>query len=112
MLAVYRRSPRLLGSVLGAVVLNLLVVPAPETDAAWATRVVRGEQLWLERGLHSSKPDLGLLGLGGAVQLYTLRAAVAKRPVWTLTGTLASLLLMGLFFDRMAGLYDPTTDAD
>jgi hypothetical protein len=107
-LAVYRRSPRLLASVLGAVVLNLLVSPPPETDEAWATRVVLGERVWLERGLLSSKRDLGLLCSGAAVQLYTFRAAAKRQRARTVASTVASLVLMGLFFDRMAGLYDAT----
>jgi drug/metabolite transporter (DMT)-like permease len=110
-LAVYRRDRALLAGTLLAVVLNLLLVSPPETDEAWATRVVLGERVWLERGLHSSPPDLGLVAVGAAVHLYAVRAAVARRPVRTLVGTAASMALMLLFFGRMVRLYETREDA-
>lgn len=47
-----------------------------------------------------------MVGVGAAVQLYTLRAALSRRPGRTAVGAAASMLLMFLFFDRMARLYD------
>jgi hypothetical protein len=104
--AVYRRNPRLLGGTLLGVVANLLLVSPPETDEAWATRVVLGERVWLDRGLDSEPGTLGLLAVGGAVHLATMRAALRQDRLATLVGGAASMLLMGLFFDRMVRLYD------
>jgi hypothetical protein len=108
-LAVYRRSGPLLAAVPCSVLLNLRVASSPEDDTAWATRVVLGERVWLERGLASRPGDLGAVGVGAAVQLYTLRAALTRRPGRTAAGTVASMLLMLLFFDRMARLYEHET---
>ena len=104
-LAVYRRSRLLLVGTLLSVATNLLLVSPPETDDAWATRVVLGERVWLERGLASSPHDLGLTAVGGVVHLWTFRAAVRRQPVHTAVGTVVSMALMFLFFDRMARLY-------
>jgi len=105
-LGVYRRDRRLLVAVALFAGLNPLVFPPPEDDSAWATRVVRGEQAWLDRGLASSPGDLLVLALGAPVVLFTLRAALRGRPARTALGTVASLCAMGLFFRRMARLYE------
>ena len=109
-LAVYRRSRLLLVGTLLSVAANLLVVSPPETDDAWATRVVLGERVWLERGLASSPRELGLTAVGAVVNLYTLRAAVRRRPVRTGLGVVASMALTFLFFDRMVRLYEEHAD--
>jgi hypothetical protein len=111
-LAVYRRSGPLLATVVCSVVLNLRIASPPDDDAAWATRVVFGERRWLDRGLSSQPDALGLVGVGAAVQLYTLRAAATRRPGRTVAGTAVSMLLMLAFFDRMARLYDDHGTAD
>ncbi|WP_277553034.1 DUF6653 family protein [Halobaculum limi] len=110
-LTVYRRSRPLAGVLVVSLAANLLVVSPPETDDAWATRVVRGERAWLERGLRSSKVDLLGIGVGGMVNVYTLRAAYDRRPAETVVGTVASMLLMCLFFQRMADRYETMIDA-
>ena len=104
--AVYRRDPRLLGGTLLGVVANLLLVSPPETDEAWATRVVLGERVWLDRGLDSEPGTLGLLAVGGAVHLATMRAALRQDRLRTLVGGVASMLLMLVLFDRMVRLYE------
>ena len=109
-LAIYRRSRSLIGLLGFSLAANLLVVSPPETDDAWATRVVRGERVWLERGLRSSERDSLVLVVGALVNLYTLRAAYRQRPVKTVIGTSTSILLTFLFFDRMAELYETTAD--
>ncbi|WP_276261402.1 DUF6653 family protein [Haloglomus litoreum] len=70
-LALYRRSPRLLGLVLVSVVGSLRLPAPPDTDTSWATQVVLGEQVWLERGLRSDPAALGLTGVDAVVQLLT-----------------------------------------
>jgi len=109
-LAIYRRSRLLLVGTLLSVAANLLVVSPPETDDAWATRVVLGERVWLERGLASSPRDLGVTAVGAVVNLYTLRAAVRRQPVRTGLGVVASMALTFLFFDRMVRLYEAHAD--
>jgi hypothetical protein len=110
-LAIYRRSGVLLVGTLLSVAANLLLVSPPETDDAWATRVVLGERVWIERGLASSPRDLGLTAIGAVVNLYTLRAAVRRQAVRTGLGTAASVALMFLFFGRMTRLYDEDASA-
>jgi hypothetical protein len=105
-LAVYFRSRPLLAAMFLSILANLTLVSPPETDDAWATRVVLGEQVWLERGLLSQKTTFGLTAIGAMVNLYTLRAAVHRRPGQTVVGTVASMLLMFLFFHRMVSLYE------
>jgi hypothetical protein len=109
-LAIYRRSRALGGVLLLSLATNLFVVSPPDTDDAWATRVVRGERVWLDRGLLSSERELSVTTVGALVNLYTLRAALHRRPVETMVGTVASMVLMFLFFDRMAELYESTMD--
>jgi hypothetical protein len=105
-LAVYRRSRPLLAATLLSVLASLATVSPPETDEAWATRVVLGERVWLERGVTAETGALSLTAAGAAVNLYTLRAAATRRPGRTAVGTVASMALTLLFFDRMVGLYD------
>lgn len=109
-LAIYRRSRGLFAGILLAVGVNLRVVSPPETDEAWSTLVVLGERVWLEEGVLSSTESLGVMAVGGAVQVYTFRAAARRQPLRTAVATLASMSLMFLFFDRMVRLYDSRTE--
>lgn len=104
-LALYRRSRGLGVAVVLSVLVSLRVSP-PATDDAWATRVVRGEQVWLDRGLGSEPGTLALLSVGALVQFATLGAAARRHGRSAAVGTVASMGLMGLFFDRMARLYE------
>lgn len=110
-LAVYRRSWPLFVATICSVVLNLRIPSPPEDDTAWATRVVLGERIWLERGLTSSPRDLGLIGVGAAVHLCAVRAAARRQPARTVVGTAASMALMFLFFGRMVRLYEEHASA-
>jgi hypothetical protein len=109
-LALYRRNRPLLAGTLVFVVVNPLVFAPPETDDAWATRVVLGERVWLERkSLFSA--DALFATASAPVYLFTLRAAVERRPIRTAVGTVASMALMLLFFDRMARRYEGHADS-
>lgn len=105
-LALYRRSRSLAAAILLAVAVSLRAVSPPESDAAWATRVVRGEQLWLDRGLASDPRGLALLVLGAVVHVSTFRSAFRRDRTRTLVGTVASMGTMGLFFGRMVETYE------
>jgi hypothetical protein len=109
-LTLYRRSRALGGCLLISLVVNLFVVSPPKNDDAWATRVVRGEQVWLEQGLLSSTENLLFTTVGGVVHLYTFRAALHRQPIRTAVGTVVSMVLILLFFDRMAELYEMAMD--
>jgi hypothetical protein len=109
-LALYRRSRPLLGATLLFVLLNPLLFSPPDDDGAWATRVVRGERVWLDRGLGSSPGDLLFVTLAAPLYLFTIRAAVDRRPVHTAVGTAVGLVLMLLFFGRMARQYERRAD--
>lgn len=103
---VYRRDRRLLAGVVAFAAVNPLLFPPPEDDEAWATRVVLGERVWLDRGLRSSPTDALFVALGAPLNLYTLRAASRRQFVRTALGTVASLAFMLLFFQRMVRLYE------
>lgn len=107
--SVYRRSTPLAVGVAASVALNLAVVSPPESDDAWATRVVRGERRWLDRGIASSPVDLSFTVASGLVNVYTLNAARTRRPIGTLLGTILSMCLTLVFFGRMADLYEQET---
>ncbi|WP_227131191.1 DUF6653 family protein [Halorubellus salinus] len=109
-LAVYRRDRRLLAAVLAFVGAQPLLFDAPDDDAAWATRVVRGERDWLDAGLADSPGDLALLAVGAPLNLLVLRAAVRRQPLRTAVGVACSVALSLAFFERMANRYGRTTD--
>lgn len=104
-LAVYRRNRPLLVGTLLFVGMNPLVFAPPETDEAWATRVVLGEQVWIEQGIGSSTHTL-FTAAAAPVYLFTVRSAVKRQPLSTTLGIVASMGLMFLFFRRMVALYD------
>lgn len=105
-LAVYRRNWRLVALILLSVVANIRLAAPPATDEAWATRVVLGERVWIERGLRTERWTLGLVLIGAVVNVATLRAAVSHKRNNTAIGTISSMGIMFLFFDRMARLYE------
>lgn len=104
-LAIYRRQRPLLVVTLIFVVLNPILAPPPADDRAWATRVVLGERVWLEEGIFPSW-DLLFALLAAPVYLFTLASAAKRRPIRTVLGTTASMVVMLLFFDRMVRKYD------
>ncbi|WP_394349511.1 DUF6653 family protein [Natronococcus pandeyae] len=108
-LAIYRQNRPLLAGILLFVGINPLVAPPPENDDAWATRVVLGEQVWLEQGILSSKETL-FTAVCAPIYLYTIRAAIERDPVRTVVGTVVSMVLMFLFFSRMVSLYEKETN--
>jgi hypothetical protein len=108
-LAIYRRNRPLLAGILLFVGINPLVASPPGNDDAWATRVVLGEQVWLEQGILSSKETL-FTAACAPIYLYTIRAAIKRDPVRTIVGTVVSMVLMFLFFSRMVSLYEKETD--
>lgn len=105
-LAVYRRGQRLLVATLLFALVNMFGHDPPADDSAWATRVVLGERVWLDRGLASSPGDLLCVTVTAPVYLFTLRAAVRQQPLKTAVGTSCSLVVMLLFFARLERLYD------
>ncbi|WP_255169351.1 DUF6653 family protein [Natrononativus amylolyticus] len=108
-LAVYRRDRLLAAGALGFVIANPLVFSPPRDDEAWATRVVLGERVWIERGLLASRETL-FTAICVPIYLYTIRAAVERQPVRTAVGTGVSLLVMVVFFGQMVRLYEEHTD--
>jgi hypothetical protein len=110
-LAVYRRDPRVLCSVLALVGVGPLLADPPADDGAWGTRVVLGERVLLARG-GNSPVDLLLVACFAPVPFLTLRAALARRPVRTALLTLWMLFGMALFFERMTRLYETAGAAE
>ncbi|MFC4548915.1 MULTISPECIES: DUF6653 family protein [Halorussus] len=108
-LAIYRRDRRLFAGTLLAVALNPLLASPPDDDDAWATKVVLGERVWLDGGRLLSR-ETAFVACCAPVYLYTLRAAVERRPVGTACGTVVSMVLMLAFFRRMARLYEERAD--
>jgi hypothetical protein len=104
-LALYRRSRSLLGGVLLFVTLNPLLFRPPSDDRAWATRVVLGEQVWLDDGVLPSR-EAAMAAASAPVYLATFAAALRKWRWGTLGGTVLSMTLMLRFFARMVQRYD------
>ena len=109
-LAIYRRQRSLLAGTALLAGVGIVAFPAPDDDSAWATRVVRGERAWVERGVLSSPGDLALVAGSAPLYLFTLRAAARQQPLRTLLGTAVSLPLMFVFFHRMTRLADAAAD--
>ena len=107
--AIYRRQRPLLVGTLLFVILNPILAPPPANDRAWATRVVLGERVWLEEGVWPSQ-DLLFTILAAPIYLFTLGSAARRRPVQTVVGVIASMVVMLVFFDRMATRYDQRAD--
>jgi hypothetical protein len=108
-LAIYRRNRPLLVGTLLAVALNPLLLSPPDDDGAWATRVVLGERVGLERKSPLWAETAFVLACS-PVYLFTLRAAANRRPIRTVAGTTASMVLMLLFFRRMVRLYEEASN--
>lgn len=104
-LAIYGRNRPLLVGTLLFVVANPTLFQPPESDDAWATRVVLGEHIWVERSFRPLSVTLFAVA-SAPVYLFTLRSAVQRQPLRTAVGTLISMALMLLFFRRMERLYD------
>lgn len=103
--AIYRRNRPLLLGTLVFVAFNPILAPSPSDDRAWATRVVLGERQWLAAGVFPSR-DLAFAVLAAPVYLFTLGSAARRQPVRTVLGTIISMVVMLLFFDRMTRRYD------
>jgi hypothetical protein len=86
-------------------VLTPIFAPPPKDDRAWATRVVPGEQVWLDEGVWPSS-ELFFAVLATPIYLFTLGSAAKRRPVRTVLGTAVSMVVMLLFFDRMVRRYE------
>lgn len=104
-LALFRRNRLLLGIVLLFVPVNLMLFRPPPDDRAWATRVVLGERVWLDRGVLPSR-EAAIAAASAPVYLATFGAALRKSRWGTLGGTMISMVLMLRFFARMVRLYD------
>ena len=105
-LGIYRRDRLLLTGTFLFVAVNPLLFSPPADDEAWTTRVVLGEQVWLEQGLRSSLTNLVFMTLAAPIHLYNLRAAAKRSPVRTVLSTAISMVLILVFFEQMARLYE------
>jgi hypothetical protein len=97
--------------VLLFVTLNPLLFRPPSDDRAWATRVVLGEQAWLDDGVLPSR-EAAMAAASAPVDLATFGAALRKWRWGTLGGTVLSMTLMLRFFARMVRLYDERDRVD
>lgn len=106
--ALYRRDWRFLAVAVCWVVVNPLVFPPPESDAAWMTRAVRAERWWLSKGncpVGLTYPSVcttaGAVGFLGA-----LIAAWRRQPVAATLGTVASVGLKLWWLRVLVRRYD------
>lgn len=109
--ALYARNWTLLATTLAFVVVNPVLFPALDDDAAraaaekhWITRGVRGEQLWLQ-GADAGRANW-LNRLNVPVSLYALRAAIRRQPRRTAVATALLMTLKLAFVNEMAELYE------
>jgi hypothetical protein len=90
--------------------INSVVFPPPRDDSAYATRVVLGEERWLEE-----RPVSGALAincLASAALLIALDSARRRRP-WQMTiATIATMSALLWYWREMVRLYDRRTGTE
>lgn len=104
LLPVWNRSTKQ-GLVVAAwFALNPVLLPPPRDDSAYATRMVLGEERWLEERRMSGA--LAIDCLAGAALLIAIDSARRHRP-WRMTiATIASMSALLWYWREMVRLYD------
>ena len=101
--ALYRRNWRLLALVVGFAVVNPVLFPPPRDTDNWLSHAVLAERAWLDAGNGTVGTDfpnvLNLLNV--PVTLYTLCAAVRRRPAGTAAGVAATMALKTLWVEAV-----------
>ena len=101
--ALYHRNWRLLGLSLAFAAVNPVLFPPPKDTDGWLSHAVLAERAWLEAGngtLGTDYPNvLNLLNV--QVTLYTLYAAVRRRPVGAAVGTALQMALKTLWVESV-----------
>jgi hypothetical protein len=108
MVPVWNRSARQ-GVVVGAwFALNAVVFPPPRDDSAYATRVVLGEERWLEEG-GLSRPLVGN-GVASAALLVALDGARRRRRAQMTIATIVAMGAVLWYWREMVRWYDTRGD--
>jgi hypothetical protein len=104
MVPVWNRSARQ-GVVVGAwFVLNAVVFPPPRDDSAYATRVVLGEEVWLEERRMSSA--LAINGVASGALLIAVDGARRHRRGQMTLATVGAMGALLLYWREMFRLYE------
>ncbi|MCV7308336.1 DUF6653 family protein [Mycobacteroides immunogenum] len=85
--------------------INPIMTPPPADDRSFATRAIRGEEIWMSRP--TSDPALTALSLAGSTALVSaLTAAWRRSPLWAATGTATSMIVTLLAWDRYGRIWE------
>lgn len=108
LLPVWNRSARQGAAVAAWFALNAVLFPPPRDDSLYATRMVLGEERWLEE-----RPVSGALAIdcvAGAALVVAIDRARRHRP-WQMTiATLVSMSTLLWFWREMVRFYDTCGD--
>ena len=106
---VWNRSARQGVVVAAWFALNAVLFPPPRDDSAFATRVVLGEERWLEE-----RPVSGALAINcmaSAALLVAIDSARRHRPWQMIVATIGTMSALLWYWREMARFYDTRGDA-
>jgi len=114
LLALYRRSWRLLGFAVAFTVLNPILFGRPDPDAeSWMKRAVEAERWWLDQG--NAPMSLGWPNVLNVANVptfcYALLAAYRRQPVRATVALAASMGLKFGWIELIARQYDVAAES-
>ncbi|MEU9809020.1 DUF6653 family protein [Mycobacterium sp. NPDC050853] len=86
-------------------VINPIVTPTPRDGSSFATRAIRGEEIWMTKPT-SDAALTGLSLLGGIALLSALAAAWRRSAIGAIAGTAMSMTITLLAWRRYALIWD------
>jgi hypothetical protein len=108
MLPIWNRSARQ-GALVGAwFVANAVVFPPPRDDSAYATRVVLGEEMWLEERRVSGA--LAINGMASGALLIAVDGARRHRRGQMTIATIGAMGALLVYWREMVRLYESRRD--
>ncbi|KAB1194465.1 hypothetical protein GJR96_13845 [Haloferax sp. MBLA0076] len=95
MYAIYRRDAKLFAATLAFITVNPVLFPRPKRTDNYLSRIVLAEREWLDEGKGTMGLDypnvLNVLNI--PVTFYAFAAAIRRKPVGTLLGTLGVMAI-------------------
>ncbi|ELZ91258.1 hypothetical protein C440_13129 [Haloferax mucosum ATCC BAA-1512] len=95
MYAIYTRNRRLIAATVAFMAVNPVLFPRPERTDNYLSRIVLAEREWLDDGNETMGLDYPnvLNTLNVPVTVYAFAAAIRRKPVGTVLGTLGVMVL-------------------
>lgn len=107
---VWNRSPRQGFLVAAWFALNPVLFPPPRDDSAFATRMVLGEERWIEERPVSSAMAIDCLATAALV--VAVDRAARRRPCQMTIATIAAMGALLWYWREMARFYDARVPAE